>query len=126
MRVDLARTHLLHGEWLRRQTRRLDARTPLRQALEVFDAIGAAGFAARASAELRASGQQARTRTPDTLLALTDRESQVAELVIEGFSNPDIGMQLFISPRTVEYHLSKVFTKLGITSRAQLRSALRG
>jgi DNA-binding CsgD family transcriptional regulator len=123
MRLDLARTHLLHGEWLRRQARRVDARTSLRQALELFDAAGATAFAGRASIELRASGQQARPRTPDTLLALTDRESQVAELVIEGFSNPDIGRQLFISPRTVEYHLSKVFTKLGITSRAQLRAA---
>jgi DNA-binding NarL/FixJ family response regulator len=125
MRLDLARTHLLHGEWLRRQGRRVDARTSLRQALEVFDAAGAAAFAARASLELRASGEQARLRTPDTLLALTERESQVAELAIEGFSNPDIGMQLFISARTVEYHLGKVFSKLGITSRAQLRAALQ-
>lgn len=124
MRLDLARTHLLYGEWLRRQTRRVDARTPLRQALEVFEAIGAVGFARRASLELRASGEQARRRTPDTLVALTERESQVAELAIEGHSNPAIGRQLFISPRTVEYHLHKVFTKLGIMSRAQLRAAL--
>ena len=124
MRLDLARTHLVYGEWLRRQARRVDARTQLRQALEIFDANGATAFAARASLELRASGEQARRRTPDTLVALTDRESQVAELAIEGCSNPDIGRQLFISPRTVEYHLNKVFSKLGITSRAQLRAAL--
>ena len=125
MRLDLARTHLLHGEWLRRQSRRVDARPPLRQALEVFDAAGAAAFAARTSIELRASGERARLRTPDTILTLTARESQVAELAIQGASNPDIGMQLFISARTVEYHLGKVFAKLGITSRGQLRSALQ-
>jgi DNA-binding NarL/FixJ family response regulator len=124
MRLDLARTQLLYGEWLRRQTRRVDARTPLRQALEVFEAAGAAAFATRASLELRATGEQARRRTPDTLVDLTEREAQVAALAVEGLSNPEIGMQLFISARTVEYHLHKVFAKLGITSRAQLRAAL--
>jgi DNA-binding CsgD family transcriptional regulator/1,2-phenylacetyl-CoA epoxidase PaaB subunit len=124
MRFDLARTHLLYGEWLRRNKRRLDARTPLRLALEVFDALGAVAFATRAVLELRASGGQARRRTPDTIVALTERESQVAELAGHGFSNPEIGKQLFISPRTVEYHLHKVFSKLGITSRSQLRAAL--
>lgn len=126
MKLDLARTLLLYGEWLRRQTRRADARTPLRQALEMFDATGAGAFTRRASLELRASGEQARRRTPDTLVALTEREAQVAELAIEGCSNPDIGKQLFISSRTVEYHLHKVFTKLGIASRMQLRTALQG
>ncbi|MTB87017.1 hypothetical protein H9L21_08380 [Aeromicrobium senzhongii] len=124
MSLDLARTHLLYGEWLRRQTRRVDSRTPLRQALEVFDAAGATAFAKRAWLELRASGEQARRRTPKTLGALTERESQVVALAIEGYSNPAIGKQLFISSRTVEYHLNKVFLKVGITSRAQLRAAL--
>jgi len=124
MRLDLARTQLLYGEWLRRQTRRVDARTPLRQAFEVFESAGAAAFAARASLELRATGEHARRRSPDTLVDLTEREAQVAALAVEGLSNPEIGMQLFISARTVEYHLHKVFSKLGITSRAQLRSGL--
>ncbi|MCL3819355.1 helix-turn-helix transcriptional regulator [Aeromicrobium wangtongii] len=124
MRLDLGRTHLLYGEWLRRQTRRVDSRTPLREALEVFDAAGATAFAKRAWLELRASGEQARRRAPETLGALTERESQIVELAIEGHSNPAIGKQLFISSRTVEYHLNKVFSKVGITSRAQLRVAL--
>jgi len=124
MRLDLARTHLLYGEWLRRQARRVDSRTPLRQAFEVFDAAGAGEFARRAWLELRASGERARRRTPETLGAMTERESQIAELVVAGHSNPAIGTQLYISSRTVEYHLGKVFTKLGITSRAQLREAL--
>ena len=122
---DLARTHLLYGEWLRRQKRRVDARAQLRVALRLFDSVGAQAFAARASLELRASGEHARRRSPETVAALTERESQVALLASEGCSNPEIGTQLFISSRTVEYHLGKVFSKLGISSRAQLAGTLR-
>lgn len=122
MRLDLARTQLVYGEWLRRQKRRVDARHPLRRALATFDAIGAGAFTTRASLELRASGEQARRRTPDTMIAFTDRERQIAELASEGHSNPAIGQLLYISSRTVEYHLHNVFSKLGITSRAQLRT----
>ena len=125
MTLDLARTHLLYGEWLRRQKRRVDARTHLRIAGQLFDAAGAQAFAARASLELRASGEQARRRSPETVTELTERESQIAQLASEGCSNPEIGTQLFISSRTVEYHLGKVFSKLGISSRAQLASVMR-
>lgn len=124
MLPDLARTHLLYGEWLRRQKRRVDAREQLRIALRLFDSFGATAFAARASAELRATGEQARRRSPETAADLTERESQVAALASEGCSNPEIGTQLFISSRTVEYHLGKVFSKLGISSRAQLAGVL--
>ena len=121
---DLARSHLLYGEWLRRQKRRVDARIHLRRALELFDNIGASAFASRATLELRASGEQARRRSPETITELTERELQVALLARDGRSNPEIGTHLFISSRTVEYHLHKVFSKLGITARSQLRSAL--
>ncbi len=121
---DRARAHLLYGEWLRRERRRLDARAELRVAHEIFSAMGADAFAARAHHELLATGERARRRTADTADDLTPRESQVAQLARAGDSNPQIGAQLFISARTVEYHLRKVFSKLGIDSRQQLVYAL--
>jgi DNA-binding CsgD family transcriptional regulator len=115
-----ARTELLYGEWLRRQRRRTDARPHLRLALEQFETLGAAPWAARAETELRASGETARKRKPSTLDHLTPRERTIAELAASGLTNPEIGAQLFLSPRTVEYHLGKVFSKLGIASRSEL------
>jgi DNA-binding CsgD family transcriptional regulator len=121
--VDRARAHLLYGEWLRREGRRVDARAQLRVAHEMLSAIGAEAFAERARVELLATGETARRRTVATRDDLTAQETQIARLTAEGHTNPEIGSQLFISPRTVEYHLSKVFTKLGITSRRELRQA---
>ncbi|MEV6492873.1 LuxR family transcriptional regulator [Actinoplanes sp. NPDC051633] len=118
--VHLARAHLVYGEWLRRENRRVDARAHLRIANDMFGRIGAGGFAERARRELLATGETARKRRVDTRVALTPQEGQIARLARDGLSNPEIGAQLFISPRTVQYHLSKVFTKLEITSRSQL------
>jgi DNA-binding CsgD family transcriptional regulator len=118
--VELARTHLLFGEWLRRAKRRRDARRELRTARDMFEAMGAEGFAERTSTELRATGERARARTPETTFDLTPREAQVADLAAAGASNNEIAAQLFVSPSTVEYHLGKVFRKLGVTSRTQL------
>jgi DNA-binding CsgD family transcriptional regulator len=123
-RTELARAHLLYGEWLRRQRRRADAATQLRTAHEMFDTIGMRAFAQRARRELRATGETARRRTASPHEQLTPQEAQMAQLARAGLSNPEIAAQLFLSPRTVEYHLAKVFTKLGITSRRQLRQAL--
>ena len=124
MRVEVARAHLLYGEWLRRENRRVDAREQLRSAHEMFSSMGVDGFAERAARELLATGERARKRTADTRGELTAQEAQIAQLAREGYSNPEIGAQLFISPRTVEYHLHKVFTKLAISSRTQLDAAL--
>jgi DNA-binding CsgD family transcriptional regulator len=124
IKVHLARAHLLYGEWLRRENRRLDARGQLRTAHELFVSMGAEGFGERAARELLATGERARKRTPETRGRLTPQERQIAQLASEGYSNPEIGAQLFISPRTVEYHLHKVFTKLAISSRNQLDSVL--
>lgn len=126
LRPDLARAHLLYGEWLRRQRRRLDARAQLRTALDLFEAIGMQGFTDRARAELTATGERVRPRRSAAASAamLTAQEARVAAMAREGLSNPEIGERLFISARTVQYHLSKVFTKLGIRSRSQLESAL--
>jgi DNA-binding NarL/FixJ family response regulator len=118
--VELARAHLHYGEWLRRERRRLDAREHLRAGHEMFASMGAEGFAERAHRELLATGERARTREDETRDELTPQEEQIARLAREGLSNPEIGGQLFISPRTVEYHLHKVFSKLGISSRNQL------
>ena len=124
LRVDLARAHLLYGEWLRRQRRRRDARDQLGRAYEIFDSVGAAAFADRARIELRAVGGHARQQTIETPDALTAQEALIARLAGDGASNPEIAAQLFISPATVAYHLRKVFTKLGISSRNQLAPAL--
>jgi DNA-binding CsgD family transcriptional regulator len=123
--VPLARAHLVYGEWLRRERRRLDAREHLRTAYEMVSAMGLEGFAARAERELVATGETARRRTVDSSAQLTAQETQIARLARDGLSNPEIGTRLFISPRTVEYHLHKVFAKLDIGSRGELRQALQ-
>jgi DNA-binding CsgD family transcriptional regulator len=124
VRVEVARGHLVYGEWLRREKRRLDARVQLRTAHEMFTSMGAEGFAERAGRELLATGETARKRTVETRSELTAQEQQVARLARDGLSNPEIGTRLFISPKTVQYHLGKVFTKLDISSRNQLDRVL--
>jgi DNA-binding CsgD family transcriptional regulator len=124
VRLELARAHLLYGEWLRRQRRRADARTELRHAHTMLEDMGAAAFAARARRELLATGETARKRSIETRSELTAQEAQIARLAREGLSNPEIGTRLFISPRTVQYHLSKVFAKLDISSRNELHLVL--
>ena len=124
LRPELARAHLLYGEWLRREGRRADARAQLRTAHEMFAAIGMQAFAERARRELLATGETVRKRTVDTHGELTPQEAQIARLARTGLSNPEIAAQLFLSARTVEWHLSKVFTKLEISSRRQLQQAL--
>jgi DNA-binding CsgD family transcriptional regulator len=124
LRVDLARAHLVYGEWLRRQRRRRDARDQLGRAHQLFDSIGAAAFADRARIELRATGGSALQHTIQTPDTLTAQEALIARLADDGASNPEIAAQLFLSPATVAYHLRKVFTKLGISSRSQLAPAL--
>jgi DNA-binding CsgD family transcriptional regulator len=126
LRPELARAQLLYGEWLRRQGRRVDARQQLRTAHDLFATIGMEAFAERARTELLATGETARKRTVETHDALTAQEALIARLAREGLSNPEIGVRLFISARTVKYHLGKVFTKLDISSRAQLDRALPG
>ena len=126
MAVDLARAHLLYGEWLRRQRRRLDARTHLRSAHDRFSDFGMEAFAERARVELEATGEHARRRTLDTLDQLTPQEAQISRLVAQGNTNREIAAQLFISPSTVEYHLRKAFRKLGVKSRTQLAHRLQG
>jgi len=125
LRVDLARTHLLYGEWLRRERRRIDARAELRMAHELFAEFGMEAFAERARVELAATGERARKRTVDTLGELTPQEAQISRLAAQGHTNREIAAQLFISPSTVEYHLRKVFRKLGVKSRTQLANRLR-
>jgi DNA-binding CsgD family transcriptional regulator len=122
--LDLARAHLLYGEWLRREQRRIDAREQLRTAHGMFASMGAEAFAERAGRELLATGETVRARTPETRAQLTAQEGQIAQLARDGLSNPEIGARLFISPRTVQYHLRKVFAKLDISSRNQLHSVL--
>jgi DNA-binding CsgD family transcriptional regulator len=124
LRVHLARAHLLYGEWLRRERRRLDAREHLRTAFEMFNAMGIEAFAGRAERELLATGERVRRRTVETRDELTAQEAQVARLAREGLSNAEIGARLFISPHTVAYHLRKIFNKLGITSRSELGRVL--
>jgi DNA-binding CsgD family transcriptional regulator len=124
LRTELARTHLLYGEWLRREARRADARAQLRTAHAMFDTIGMQAFAERARRELAAAGETAGKRTMEAHDQLTPQEAQIAQLARAGLSNPEIAAQLFLSPRTVEWHLRKVFAKLQISSRLQLQRAL--
>jgi DNA-binding CsgD family transcriptional regulator len=124
IRTELARTHLVYGEWLRRENRRIDARAQLRTAYQMFASMRAEAFAERARRELLATGETVRKRTTDTFDELTAQEQQIARRARDGHSNSEIGEELFLSPRTVEWHLRKVFTKLGISSRRQLREAL--
>jgi len=121
MRAELARAHLLYGEWLRREDRRIDAREQLRASYQMLTAMGMEGFAERARRELLATGETVRKRTVETVTDLTAQEAQIARLARDGRTNLEIGSQLFISPRTVEWHLRNVFTKLEITSRKELR-----
>jgi len=124
LRAYLARVYLLYGEFLRREKRRTEARQHLRRAYEMLAAMGVEGFAERARRELRATGETVRKRTVTTVIELTAQEVLIARLVREGLSNPEISTRLFISPRTVEWHMRKVFTKLDISSRRQLRGPL--
>jgi DNA-binding CsgD family transcriptional regulator len=125
VRIELARSRLLYGEWLRRERRRLDARAQLRAALEQFSSMGADAFAHRAERELLATGERARKRTVDTRDQLTPQETQIARLAANGHRNREIAAQLFISPSTVEYHLRKAFRKLDVQSRTQLANRLQ-
>jgi DNA-binding CsgD family transcriptional regulator len=125
MAAHLARARLSYGEWLRRESRRVDAREQLRPAYDVFTTMGADGFAERARRELLATGEKVRKRRDDTRDELTPQEKQIARLARDGRTNPEIGAELYISPRTVEWHLRKVYMKLGISSRKGLRGALR-
>jgi len=123
LRPDLARAHLLYGEWLRRQARRVDARRQLRAAYDLFAAMGAQAFAERARAELQATGEKVRNAKPDPHAALTPQEQHIARLARIGRTNAEIGGEMFLSARTVEWHLRKIYTKLGITSRKELMAA---
>jgi len=124
IRTELARAHLVYGEWLRREQRRVDAREQLRTAHEMLVAFGLAGFAERARRELVATGETVRRRTVETFNELTAQEACIAKLAVSGLTNSEIGAQLFLSARTVEWHLRKVFTKLGAGSRRELRQLL--
>jgi DNA-binding NarL/FixJ family response regulator len=124
LRPELARAHLLYGEWLRREGRRVDAREQLRTAYDQLTSIGMEAFGERARKELLATGEKVRKRSEETRDDLTPQEHQIAQMARDGLSNPEIGARLFISPRTVKYHLQKVFTKLDISSRGQLDRVL--
>ena len=123
--IDLARAHLLYGEWLRRERRRIDARNELKVAHELFTDFGMEAFAERARVELEATGERVRKRSMDACEQLTPQELQVARLAAQGNTNREIAAQLFISPNTVEYHLRKAFRKLDVKSRTQLANRLR-
>jgi len=124
LRPELARAHLVYGEWLRRGNRRFDAREQLRLAYDQFATIGMEAFAERARTELQGTGEHVRARAPEARDDLTAQERQIAELARDGLSNPEIGARLFLSPRTVEWHLRHVYTKLGIKSRRELATLL--
>ena len=120
----LARTRLLYGEWLRRSNRRVDARQQLRTAYEMLEELGAKGFAERARRELMATGATPRKRADHTRDDLTAQEKQIAMMAADGYTNPEIGTRLYLSPRTIEWHLRKIYPKLGVGSRRELRHAL--
>src|SRR4029453_14635225 len=120
VRPEFARAQLLYGEWLRREGRRVDAREQLRAAHDLFLAIGMDGFAGRARRELGATGEKVRKGGPETRDELPPQEEQIARLARDGLSNPEIGAMLYLSPRTVEWHLRKVFVKLGVNSRTDI------
>jgi DNA-binding NarL/FixJ family response regulator len=122
LRPELARSRLVYGEWLRREGRRADARVQLRTAHEMFIEMGILGFADRAQRELGATGETARKRTDDSRAALTAQEAHIARLALQGLTNPQIGAQLFLSPRTIEWHLRHIYPKLGIRSRRELHT----
>jgi DNA-binding CsgD family transcriptional regulator len=124
LRPELARAYLLYGEWLRRENRRADARAQLRTGHEMLDAMGMTAFAVRAEHELRATGETVRKRAAADVSTLTAQEAHIAQLARDGHTNPEIAAQLFLSARTVEWHLRKIFTKLGISSRRELAEAL--
>jgi DNA-binding CsgD family transcriptional regulator len=124
--IHLARAHLLYGEWLRGERRRLDAREQLRTAHDMFVSMGARAFADRAARELLAAGERALKPGAESVDRLTAQELQIARFAHEGLSNQEIGARLFLSPRTVEYHLHKVFTQLGLGSRTELAQVLPG
>ena len=124
LRPDLARAHLLYGEWLRRENRRVEARAELLKAHELFSSMGAVAFTDRARRELEATGERVGKRTDDRRVDLTGQEMQVARLASSGLTNAEIAAQMFLSPRTVEWHLRQVFGKFGIASRRELRTAL--
>jgi ATP/maltotriose-dependent transcriptional regulator MalT len=124
VRPELARAHLLYGEWLRRENRRAGARAQLRTAYDMLTAIGMEAFAGRARRELIATGETVRKRNAETVTTLTAQEAYIARLARDGLTNPEIGARLFLSARTVEWHLRKIFTKLSIGSRRELPAAL--
>jgi ATP/maltotriose-dependent transcriptional regulator MalT len=124
LRPELARAHLLYGEWLRRRGQRVHAREQLRTAHDMLATIGMEAFAERARRELLATGEKVRSRTIETRDRLTSQETHIAQLASDGLTNPEIGARLFLSARTVEWHLGKVFAKLGVSSRRELNAAL--
>jgi DNA-binding CsgD family transcriptional regulator len=124
LRPELARAHLVYGEWLRRENRRTDAREQLRTAHDMLAGLGAEAFAERARHELLATGETVRQRTAEPVSTLTAQEAHIARLAADGHTNPEIAAQLFLSVRTVEWHLRKIFSKLGIGSRRELREAM--
>jgi len=125
LRVLLARAHLIYGEWLRRENRRLDARSQLRVAHDLLSGMGAEAFTERARRDLQATGETVRKRTAEIHTTLTGQEAQIARLARDGLTNPEIGARLFLSPHTIEWHLRKVFAKLGVNTRRQLRGLSR-